>query len=444
MKITHLLIGAAALVAVTAAQAQTTVEITGATAFRVATLDSIFARFVASGAAFRFAHDRNTANSTPFNAATLAIFEGTFPGVTGTTIIRCRFNGSIEGLNALVNSPSADPLFLNPNVLTAITSAIGGNNSGLGLGSTTTPTQAAQAEIAFSDVSIQASPFSANPLQPASPQAGVVVFTMIANEGAPASLTNITSQNFRALLGTGVQPLSLFTGNLTETTPVYATGRNDGSGTRTAYLAESGYGISNVVNQYVAGVFSGNTITQIHRVPAAGLSASIPGSSASNASTLWGNSADGNGGYSSGSALRDDMGRTTATTTVLDADASELQSGTPIHLVTWLSIGDAGPARTAGAKILGYNGSILSDFAATGTVTAADDAKVQNGSYTAWSFQQMYLRNNLTGPAGDTNATNRTITIYNGIKNNLVLGALGIATGTMNVGRAVDGGLVIP
>ena len=130
------------------------------------------------------------------------------------------------------------------------------------------------------------------------------------------------------------------------------------------------------------------------------------------------------------------MGRTSTSVTVYDADGTELASELNIHLVTWLSLGDASPARTAGAVVLGYNGVKLDDFATTGTLSAADQDKVTQGAYTAWSFQQMYRRADIT--SGDK------VTVYEGIKNNLVLGTTGIPASLMTVGRTVDGGVVAP
>ena len=441
MKTKILALAAASLALGSSAFADVTVNITGATAFRVPTLDSIKAQFVASGQPFKFAHDRNAGNNQAFNGATRAIFQGTFPGVSGVTTIRTSFNGSVEGIKALIDSPAADPTYLTTAVLDSITAVVGGNNGGNGQGGASTAA-AAQSDVAFSDVAVSSTAFAGNSLQPSTPEAGVVVFTMIANEGAAGILDNMNTQNFRALFSAGFLPLSFFTGNALNTDYVFATGRNDGSGTRTAYLAETGYGIANAVNQYLVGRSTGGAINAIYRVPAGGTSVGLAAVtpaltlSSGNASTIWGLNQDGNGGYSSGSTLRDDMGRTSTSVNVYDADGSELVTGANVHLVTWLSLGDASPARTAGAVILGYNGVKLADFASTGTLSVADTAKVTQGAYTAWSFQQMYRRNDIT--------TGDKVTVYNNIKNNLVLGTTGIAEPSMNVGRSVDGGVVTP
>jgi len=445
MKLKALTIAVAALAVAHTASAQTIVNITGATAFRTATLNTIKARFNASGAAWKLAHDQNAGNNQAFNGATLSIFEGTFPGVTGTTIIRTSFNGSVEGIKALVDSPASDPNYLQTNVLTSITAAIGGNSengAGNGKGGVSTPVEAVQSDIAFSDVAKAATPFKNSSLQPTTAsEAGVVTFTMVGSESFPTTVTNLNTQNFRALLSAGFQPLSFLSGDPADSSKtVYVTGRNDGSGTRTTYMAETLAGITTTVNQFLVGGTSGDTITKIYKVPAGGVSAGltglVTGLGASNASTVWGQDIDGNGGYSSGSTLRGDLARTSTSVTVYDADGSELDSGANIALVSWLSTSDANTARTGGAKILGYNGVRLDDYATTGTLSAIDLRKITNGAYTAWSYQQMYRRNDLI--SGDK------VAVYNGIKTNLVLGSSGVASTAMNAFRGTDGGVVAP
>ena len=441
MKLKSILGGATlALAFLASAQADVTVNITGATAFRAATLASIKARYVASGAAFKFAHDMATSGGTTYTGATRAIFIGTFPGVTGTTTIRCCFTGSVEGVRALIPGV-VDPLpptYYQSALLTGTTAVVGGAELA-NQGTTGAAALGGISDIAFSDVTKSSTPYSASPLQPSSPSAGVILFTMIGNNGWPSSVTSITAQQFRALLAGGFQPLSMFTGNAADTDYVFATGRNDGSGTRTTYLAESGYGITKVVNQYVANVSTSTALTQIQLVPAGGVNSPVlPGQTASNASTVWGQNVAGNGGYNSGSALRGDLAKTSTAVTVLDALGADAFGGpVNLYLVSWLSLSDAATARTGGAKILGYNGVILSDYATSGTVSATDKAKITNGAYTAWGYENMYMRND--GYSGDKKA------VYDALKGNLVLsGNAGIALGDMQVFRSVDGGTVAP
>ena len=442
MKIKSIIGGAAlALAFVASARADVTVTITGATAFRTATLDSIKARYLAAGTPlFKFAHD---ASAGAFNGATRAIFIGNFPGVQGTTTIKCCFTGSVEGVRALV--PVVDPLppTYYANSLLDLTTATAVGAELASQGTNTAAALGGISDIAFSDVKKASTPYASYSLLPAAPQAGVIVFTMIGNKGCPIS--NITAQQFRALLTNGYQPLSLFTGNSSDTKNIYVTGRNDGSGTRTTYLAESGFGISNAVNQYVSINSTSTVLNTIQKVPAGGVnSPALPGQSASNASTVWGLDQDGNGGYNSGATLRGDMAKTSTATTVLDADGTtELETAANINLITWLSLSDAKTARDAnsnsGAIILGYNGVKLTDFAVAGsgsTLSAADKAKITEGLYTAWGYENMYRANGIT--------TGDKVIVYNALKNNLVLGTAGIATVDMHVSRSVDGGTVAP
>jgi len=459
MKSKLLTAGALALAFASSAIADVTVNITGATAFRAATLAAIKARFAASGQPFKFAHDQATSGGTFYTGATRSIWIGTFPGVSGTTTIRTCFTGSVEGIRALVGaSDPAPPTYYQPSLLNSTTAIVGGAelaNQG------TTGAATATSDIAFSDVSKAVTPYASSPLQPASPAVGVVVFTMLTNEGSP--ITNVTAQQFRALLTRGFQPLSLFTGNATDSDKyIFATGRNDGSGTRTTYLAESGFGVTNPVKQYITIRSSSTALQAIQEVPAGGVNSPLTGDladyknntgafagvggnitqSASNASTVWGQDLDGNGGYNSGSTLRTDMGKTGTTGVyVFDATGADAFGGplANVSLVTWLSLNDAVIARDNGAVICGYNGVRLNDIAVSGTtMSAADKAKVTEGSYTAWSFQQMYRRNALT--SGDA------VTVYDGIRDAIPsnLGAAGIALTDMHVGRPGDGGTVAP
>ena len=437
MKPTTFIAGMSALALATTAYADVTVNITGATAFRAASLLSIKAKFIASGQPFKFAHDQATAGGTTYSGSTRSIFIGTFPGVTGITTIRCCFTGSVEGIRALV--PVVDPLpptYYQTTLLDTTTAAVGGAelaNQG------TSGAISGTSHIAFSDVSKAVTPYTSFSLRPANSPAGVIVFTMLTNEGSP--LTNVTTQQFRALLTTGYQPLSLFTGNAADTTNVFATGRNDGSGTRSVYLAETGFGVSNPVQQYVTNVSTATALTTIQVVPAGGVnSPPLPGQNVANASTVWGQDINGNGGYSSGSVLRTDMGKTGAAVTVLDELGNDT-FGIPVRadLVTWLSVNDAVSARNNGAVFCGYNGVKLDGIAAGGTtLSLADKGKVTDGAYTAWSFEQMYRRNDII--SGDI------VTVYDGIKSTIPsnLGAAGIAISEMRVSRPFDGGVVAP
>jgi hypothetical protein len=438
MKIKNLLAGGLLAGFAASASAQTTeITITGATAFRQATMQAIYDAYTSVGAlgtSFNVCHDFTGNNLSQLIASNKAVFSGTFPGITGTTVIRTSFNGSTEGLNAIAGNN--DPTFL--------TAAALGTPGAVIKGSTTTPTETLRPKFSFSDVYQSTSPVDNMVLNPVGTSAvGVVTFCMIANEGAPADLTNVTIQQARQLWKNGIQKLSLFTGDPTDTSYVFATGRNDGSGTRAAYLTEWSYGVANLVNQYIAtsNGTSGNTITRITLVPADGLgTGNYTTSGVSNASTLWGNTNVGNGGYSSSSALRTVMGLTSANVTVYDGETEDALEGQNCLLLTFLSSADSLQASGNGAKILAYNGVSITPIASAGSYLSsgfseADFNKIATGAYSAWSYQHLYYHGSLSA---------NEQTWYNNMKTTWIPGGLqttanGVRLGDLSVSRPDDG-----
>jgi hypothetical protein len=400
MKLKTILAGAMALGITSSAMAQTTeITITGATAFRQATMQGIYDAYASVGAlgnSFNVCHDFDGNNLGQLIASNKAVFSGRFPGITGTTVIRTSFNGSTEGLNAIAGN--SDPTFLQTAALL---------NTGSIQGSTTSPTQTLRPKFSFSDVYQSTSPVRNVTLNPVGTSAvGVVTFAMITNEGAPANWNNVTIQQCRALWQAGTAPLSLFTGNPADTRTVFATGRNDGSGTRSAYLTEWTYGAANLVNQYVATAsgISGNNLTTITLVPANGIgSGNFNTGRTSDASTLWGNTAVGNGGYSSSSALRTLMGLASSSVTVYNGvSQTPTLTNANILLLTWLSTADSRNAVVAGGKILAYNGEVVNPVASNDLTNyqnsgfnEADFKKIASGAYSAWSYQHLYFHGSL-------------------------------------------------
>ena len=418
----QLILAVGAAVAFTSSlRADVEIRITGASAFRQATLRTIKAKFDSAGAlgtSYSFAHDKS-AGGTNYDGSTRSVWKGTFPGVAGTTTIRCNFTGSVEGIRAVALGGSYNETYLTDAALTAA-----GEN-----GSKTSPTSQMEAKFAFSDVRQSSTPITSPVLSPGDPRVGVVTFTMLANQSAPVDLTNVTAQQARALLSQGYQPLSLFTGKTGDENDnyVFAVGRNDGSGTRTLYLAEIGYGITNPVNQYVATSAAGDAVNTIQLTPAG----------SAYKSTVWGYDMDGNGGYASGSNVRDDMGRTTDSVTVLDAQGSELLAGSPVYLLTWLSTGDAKTAVANGARTLAYNG--VSVDPANAPLSAEDQLKVTTGQYTAWGYENLYYNGSLSS---DENTVYSEIVA--GIPSLIGSSGAGIPMSAMAVSRSDDGGTVMP
>ncbi len=445
-----------------------TFEVTGATAFRAATINSINALYIASGQPFRFSHNATT--EAKFNGADVITFEGTIAGL-GATVVRCSFNGSIEGLRAMAQpgqtgnvGSNGDPSFLKLSTAQTETAIIGGRNIE-NVANSGGNIERALAEMAFSDTDKAISPFAANDMVGASP--GVAVFGLVVSEGASA-ITNVTAQNYNSLLANGYVRMSQLTGDSAhDSRLVFATGRNDGSGTRSSYLAEMGYGVARPVQQYLV-VSSGGTgftgqIRAIQNVPVDGVNDEDSGTAGvqlpagtdiklfndtinpvtqltTSLSTVWGQNVAGNGGAFSGSVLRGHLALDGDSVTVFDSDGFDL-FGAPqanIGLVSWISLNDAIDARLNGASIAAFDGVSIAVSANSNTeLTVTDKDKIYNGQYTAWNFQQFYRR--FTADAD-------TLTLYNAIfaaiPNNLA--TAGLRNIDMKVARGQDGGIINP
>lgn len=423
---------ALALLGTSAIAADVEVRITGATAFRAGAMTALKASFD-SGGSYTFAHNQTAGGVTGADRAT---FKGSFPGVTGTTTVRVSWNGSVEGIRAVALGGTFNPAFIQDAALAAPGTDAGEaiNENALKTGDTLTQL----AKFSFSDVRQTSTPVTTPVLNPAVPRVGVVVFSMVTNEGAPAAFDNVTQQQFKSLFKLGSLPLSIFTANPLDDpnrdaggTFVYAVGRNDGSGTRTSYMAETGLGITGLVNQYVATSSYGNIVETIKRTAAGDAFRS----------TVWGQDTDGNGGYFSGSAVRTDMARTSASTNVLEADGSDIH-GAPVKvlLLSFLSNPDARNAAQNGGKILKYNGYGSTSLQSSSTLSVADIAAVTEGQNSAWNFQNLYYSGSLLADEA---------TVYNAIKAGIPATLApsylnGIPLTLMNVSRPDDGAPIAP
>ena len=464
MKLTKYLAGYAAFAFAVSANASETVFVTGATAFRAATINAIVNQYqLGNGGVVSYKVGHDQATNAKLTSAGRLVFIGNFPGVAGTTTIKCCFTGSVEGIRALVLNPTTTtpvPAGYDPSPPTYFDEGLVIASSGDGtstdnmtpnitsLGSQLTTTS----DIAFSDVGQSSTPFTKKnqTLQPgdAEARAGVIVFTMVTNN---SSVANVTSKQFRALLA-GPQPLGLITGAEADVTAgtnsiAYVVGRNDYSGTRTTVLAETGFGITNKVQQYVVNSGSTSTgLTKIQLVPASGISTLTGGldkaSSSKNASNVWSSTkSDGNGGYDSGSGLTPVIGLSGSSgCRVYDASGLEINAAdvAKVTLLAWISLSDAVTSRTdSNASFCKFNGVGLDGVAAgSSTLTTADKAKITNGAYTGWGYERMFYNNAITG--GDK------LTVYNAIFGELpkTIQTAGVNLNEMVASREVDGGVV--
>jgi hypothetical protein len=235
--------------------------------------------------------------------------------------------------------------------------------------------------------------------------AGIVPFTFVKNNGAPANLTNISHQVAQTVLANGVVPMSLVTGDLSNggdtNRVINLIGRYNGSGTRAVVFADTGYGaLQNSVNfKYSATANSGSPAFTVV-------------------------TPDPNVGYSGGGSIKTDLGNNIST--AMGTDLASYQTG---YAIGYLGIKDAFgvTGNSAGALNLTYNGVPFSTNA------------VQNGQYTLWSKEHLYSKSGQSANLNTVKANLVTaIPSYLGSGTTLI----GIPTSAMTVDRNTDGGRI--
>jgi len=237
---------ATAAMAVSAANAQTIVNIGGSTAGRTA----VHGNIVAMLGNCTYAYDGTSGSPSK---ATHAIYHGSYGG--NDYIVRTYWSGSVNGITPVTAGTQLDATF----IATTVTGTSGGEF-------VSSPTFAAASadtieHIGYSDI------FASTVNVPAAneeDEVAVITFKWYANEGT-TGIDNITPGLVRSLYGSSEAPKSLFTGNASDTTTVFPIGRDSSSGTRGTAMAESGYGNVANVDQYTATV-SGNVVTAINYV----------------------------------------------------------------------------------------------------------------------------------------------------------------------------------
>jgi hypothetical protein len=383
------------------AQAQTDVRFTGSTAFRANTHTAITHVL---DAGFTYAYSGSTLGGSSY-----AIFHGTISGTP--VVIKTSWSGSEGGIQTV--SASLPVLYY----LDSVTGTTGGQgNVGTpvvgGNGGNETP------DVAMSDSFQSSSAFFGlyrghtypTLQESANSPVGIVLFKYLAAKGAPAGLTNVTSQQARDLFSTGVMGLAMFTGNhADETVSVYATGRDPDSGSRLTELAECGLGAQATVKHYQPQDASNNVITTFggtidHFAPwpaetVNGIPVSIF-----------------NGGYSSGGTL-----------------AAAIANFTPANTTLVTSAGTNDANNTAipnGARELSYCGSFLGGNSSTdyNTVTVLTE-----GVYTFWGYEHLYYRSGTSGTVQSTADT---------VANQLLTTDAPVRLSSMQVSRTTDGGKV--
>jgi len=379
------------------ASAQTTVRITGSTAFRAATVTAI-QNLLNTGYTYGYIGSSVT-------GANQSTFVGTTKVGNVSVIIKCSWAGSVGGVQTIAQQ---SPVVTTTNPYIAEASAL------TATGAVLTATSAvldspANADIAMSD-SFQGSTqfFGTGYNTLIDTVVGVVPFVWTkgqhsdtAVQAVLANVTNMTPLAARAIL-TGGAPISLLTGNAADSTIyVYPMGRDEDSGTRLVQFAECGFGIFGSPIQYEPTVASGaiTAIAPYHAQTILGISYPT-----------------GHSGYSSGGTLA-----TTLNTAVASA-ARDAFSG-KFALIAFFGVNDANGVN-GGNNNLTYNGVAYS----------ADN--VREGRYTYWGYEHLMYRSTLTG-----NAKTVADQLANQIKNTDA-SVSGVLLSTMHVSRVTEGAVI--
>ncbi|MDD5348927.1 MAG: hypothetical protein PHQ12_01830 [Chthoniobacteraceae bacterium] len=374
-----------ALVGISAAKADMTINMTGATSIS----QSVHQGIMNALGDLTYAYDA-TGGATNLTTKS-AMFKGTVAGISGTVTIRTSFTGSVDGIRDLAQNNQLSYIDLGVSCTSA------GNTSGI----TKSIVTGNEPNVAFSDVYQNTTKYTSPSLT--NKNVAVVPFVFWTNASAPAELNNITPQLYKAIQTLPV-PISMFTGSTTDARFVYPVGRDGGSGTRMTALAETGWGAKNPVNQYLPTVV-GTAITDLVLTP----QVSVP--------TDPTYIAEGNNGGSAANLI-----------TYLNATSNTAVSdGNVPVVVAYLGLADG--RKVTSGKQLNYNGVPFSTSA------------VKNGQYTFWTYEHLFTRSGYYAGNAKT-VLDKVITAF---QQPAVLGiADAINEADMAVERTTDGALVTP
>ena len=377
MKKSHLL--CAALVAASAlasANAQTVINITGATAFRQAAHQAILDCFDPGTLTYGF-------NNGNIGNAGRAMFKGTINGESA--VVRTSWSGSVAGIRAIVNQSDSVTYWAATTATYNLLTSGGAASLSPSTESVTTGNK-----IAFADNAWQNTPYNGDILSGGA--VGITVFVPVSNNSTHIvnGSTSISSLQLRRLMSAGKAPLQFITGNSSHAAKrVYWTGRQDTSGTRVIYMTETGTAASAAIQQYRIEPLSSNATTPVTAVQV------WPTGDATNLSTIWGSDTAGNGGYASGGALSPVLQRTSTSIIEKDAGNFTVSSGIDAVLISVLSVADANDVQLGGGKALAYNGVYIEPETVTTGLSEVDKVKIRNGAYTLWSYQRLYYRSDI-------------------------------------------------
>ncbi len=391
--------GLLAFTAAGIAQAQTTIYLTGSTAFRSAVHTAI-THILQPGFTYAYA-------GTSFTGASQAIFTGTAMTNNLSVIIKTSWSGSLAGIETVSQSVAST---VNTFLTNATVQTTGGTSNAPAVYDPPTIPQVCMAD-GLQETSQYPSP------QLVENKVGVVDFKFVKNHGAPASLTNMTPLLAQALWNNGSLPLSLFDGNAGDSNIiVYATGRDPDSGTRKTALLETGVQtfVSALTPAQVLQYEPLNGTNQVNKANQVAITSltNWPAETVDNIAFPVGD-----GGYSSGGDLSYAMGQSS-----------------PYILVTYLGLSDAATTES-------LNGGLSTDLTYNGVTFS--HAAVQNGQYTVWAYEFLDY-NQASSPLAPSANVKAVADLLAYQIANESLSSVGESLSSMNVTRSQEGGPVTP
>lgn len=362
MKTTKILLTVATsvLLIATGAQAQVDINISGAVAFRDTSYRAIRALYGAN------LGSENP--DTPGNpqTSTRVTWTGQITNLFGsqTVTIRANYNGAVAGIQDLVQ---------NRNVSYRNFSTPGDTNL-INLPSDLAYGSVFQASTAFTSPALVDSKF------------GVTPVFFLKSVGAPAGLTNITRQQFRALAANGALPGWFFTGNPADTNLVYYISRDSSAGQRVIVQKESAF-----TGSIVAYSWNSNTLDFA-------LSPS---------------------GITSSTVIRDQLNAATkpAISFLTGVDAINVNGG---------------------QNVISYNGYRAFDGGIYSSVTN-NLSPVINGQYSQWGYEHIFVRS-----SASPNLVSFKNALLAAIDTDLQTSAHSLPISKVSVERASEGGVVTP
>ncbi|HEX5223171.1 MAG TPA: hypothetical protein VFZ59_26670 [Verrucomicrobiae bacterium] len=365
MKTTKLLLTLAAggWLAATGAQAQVEINVSGAVAFRDTSYRAIRSLFLNPANGSLISQNPADAAGTPNQLK--VTWSGRITNLFGSQIVTVRayYNGAVAGIQDLTQDRNVDFL----------ATATPGD---------TTLSVGKKADIAYSSVFQASTPYTSPEL--ADTLFGVTPVFFVKSAGTPASITNITVQQFRALAANGALPAWFFTGNSNDTQTVYFIQRDPTAGQRTIIQRENG--------------FTGNPISYQW-----------------NSNTL--------------SFVIDTVGRNS--TQIRD----QLNAAT-LPAISYLTGVDAVNVN-GGANILGHSGHKA--FFGSYSSVSNNHNQVINGQYTQWGYEHLLSRTTASGEV-----TSFLNALKAAIDADLQTSAYSLPISRVRVERSSEGGAVTP